>query len=120
MRWRLRMRSIRGQLLALFAVLLLAGAAVLVLDEIAQYRARQSLESLQAESLGRLRALKAVDDGYKLGVVDVTFKVRNYLLDWDDGVVALDRARASIDDNWRKLRAMPHLPRQEALVLEAE
>src|SRR5690606_6077169 len=103
----------------LFAMLLLAGAAVLVLDEVAQFRARQSLQSLQAESLGRLRALKAVDDGYKLGVVDVTFKVRNYLLDWDDGVVALDRARASIDDNWRKLRAMPHLPRQEALVLEA-
>src|SRR5690606_28935143 len=119
MRWRLRMRSIRGQLLALFAVLLLAGAAVLVLDEVAQYRARQSLESLQAESLGRLRALKAVDDGYKLGVVDVTFKVRNYLLDWDDGVAALDRARESIDANWRKLRDMPHLPRQEALVLEA-
>ena len=119
MRWRLRMRSIRGQLLALFAVLLLAGAAVLVLDEVAQYRARQSLESLQAESLGRLRALKAVDDGYKLGVVDVTFKVRNDLLDWDDGVAALDRARESIDANWRKLRDMPHLPRQEALVLEA-
>src|SRR5690606_23798300 len=117
MRWHLPMRSIRGQLLALFGVLLLAGAAVLVLDEVAQYRARQSLESLQAESLGRLRALKAVDDGYKLGVVDVTFKVRNDLLDWNDGVAALDRARESIDDNWRKPRAMPHPPRHGALVL---
>ena len=119
MRWRLPLRSIRGQLLALFGVLLLAGAAVLVLDEVAQYRARQSLESLQSGSLGRLRALKAVDDGYSLGVVDVTFKVRNYLLDWDQGVVVLDRARTSIDRNWQLLRAMPHRPEQEALFLEA-
>ncbi|MDQ2701635.1 MAG: ATP-binding protein [Pseudomonadota bacterium] len=119
MSWRLSSRSIRGQLLALFGVLLLAGAAVLVLDEVAQYRARQSLESLQSDALGRLRALKAVDDGYSLGVVDVTFKVRNYLLGWDQGVAVLDRARASVDSNWQALREMPHRPQQEALFLEA-
>ncbi len=54
--------SIRRQLLALFGLLLLAGTTVLVIDEIAQYRARQSLQSLRDHSLGRLRALKAVHD----------------------------------------------------------
>jgi len=39
--------SIRRQLLALFGLLLLAGTTVLVIDEIAQYRARQSLQSLR-------------------------------------------------------------------------
>ena len=48
----------RQQLLLLFALLLAAATTVLVLDEYAQYRARQSLESLQVESLGRVRALK--------------------------------------------------------------
>jgi signal transduction histidine kinase/CheY-like chemotaxis protein/HPt (histidine-containing phosphotransfer) domain-containing protein len=118
-RLKLPRHHIRGQLLALFAVLLLAGASVLVLDEVAQYRARQSLESLQEHSLGRLRALKGVADGYTLGVVDTTFKVRNYLIDWPDGVAALDRAQASIDRNWQALQAMPHGGGQHALFLQA-
>ncbi len=119
MRLRLPKSSIRRQLLALFGVLLLAGATVLVLDEVAQYRARQSLESLQEHSLGRLRALKGVADGYTLGVVDTTFKVRNHLIDWPDGVAALDRARVSIDRNWQALQAMPHGGGQHALFLQA-
>jgi signal transduction histidine kinase/CheY-like chemotaxis protein/HPt (histidine-containing phosphotransfer) domain-containing protein len=106
-------------LLALFGVLLLAGATVLLLDELAQNRARQSLESLQANSLGRLRALKGVADGYTLGVVDTTFKVRNYLIDWPDGVVALDRAQVSIERNWQALQAMPHEGRQHQLFAQA-
>ena len=47
MRVRLRHLSMRRQLVLLFSVLLAAAATVLVLDEVAQYRARQSLEALQ-------------------------------------------------------------------------
>ena len=86
--------SLRRHLLALFVMLLLAGATVLVLDEYAQYRARQSLEALQSHSLGRLRALKAVSDGYNAGVVDTTIKVRNDLMGWEEGLAALDGANA--------------------------
>ncbi|RFP61475.1 response regulator [Luteimonas weifangensis] len=102
-------------MLALFGLLLLAGAAVLLLDEIAQHRARQSLRALETQSLGRLHALKAVADGYSLGVVDTTFKVRNYLIDWPDGVAALDRAHAAIQRHWRELEAMPRTPAQQRL-----
>ena len=42
-------------------------------------RAR-SLEQMQDNSLQRLRALKAVSDGYGLDVVDTTFRVRNDLM----------------------------------------
>src|SRR5690606_22526798 len=86
--------SLRRHILALFAMLLLAGTTVLVVDEYAQYRARQSLEALNAHSLGRLRALKAVSDGYNLGVVNTTFKVRNDLIGWEEGIAALDEAPA--------------------------
>ena len=119
MQLRLPKRSIRRQLLALFAVLMLSGATVLVLDEIAQYRARQALESLQEHALGRLRALKAVSDGYAVGVVDTTFKVRNDLAGWPQGLQALDRARASIDHNWQLLEAMPYPGAQRVLFARA-
>jgi signal transduction histidine kinase/DNA-binding NarL/FixJ family response regulator len=108
--------SLRRHLLALFAMLLLAGATVLVVDEYAQYRARRSLQELQAHSLGRLRALKAVSDGYNLGVVDTTFKVRNDLIGWDEGIAALDAAQARTERNWQRLRAMPHVPMQHPLL----
>ena len=57
-------QSIRRQLLALFAFLLGCGATVIVIDEYAQYQARQSLERLQERPLERMRALKAVSEGH--------------------------------------------------------
>ena len=115
MGFRLSNQSIRRQLLALFGLLLLTGAAVLVIDEVAQYQARQSLQRLQDDSLGRLRALKAVADGYSLGVVDTTSKVRNKLIDWDRGLAVLDDTQSSIARNWQALQAMPRSPAQETL-----
>ncbi|WP_152597955.1 sensor histidine kinase [Novilysobacter arseniciresistens] len=118
--WRARLRrlSIRHQLWALFGLFLLAGATVLVIDEIAQYRARQSLLALKDDSLLRMRRLKAVSDAYGLAVVDTTFRVRNALIGWDEGVAAVDEARAGIDREWRALAAMPRSGDQQRLFAE--
>ena len=118
LRERLGRLSIRHQLWALFGLLLLTGAAVLVIDEIAQYRARQSLLALRDDSLVRMRRIKAVSDAYGLDVVDTTFRVRNYLIPWRQGVATVDAARARIDREWRGLAAMPRNPRQAALFAE--
>src|SRR5678815_2472937 len=107
--------TIRRQLWALFGLLLLTGATVLVIDEIAQYHARQSLQTLKDQSLGRLRRLKAVSDGSGLAMVDTTFRVRNYLIDWDAGLAMLDGARANIDRNWEALEPLPRTPAQQQL-----
>lgn len=112
-------RSIRRQLLALFVFLLCCGALVIVIDEYAQYQARQSLENLRARPLERMRALRAVSDGYSRGIVDTTFKVRNDLLAWDEGVRAVDAAREAIAREWAHLEAMPHAGGQEALFAQA-
>jgi signal transduction histidine kinase/CheY-like chemotaxis protein/HPt (histidine-containing phosphotransfer) domain-containing protein/CHASE3 domain sensor protein len=112
---RLQAMTIRRQLWTLFGLLLLTGACVLVIDEIAQYHQRQSLQSLKDESLGRLRRLKEVSDGYGLDMVDTTFRVRNYLIDWNAGLAKLDAARASIDRNWHELEALPRTPEQQQL-----
>lgn len=116
-RWQARLRrlSLRHQLWALFGLFLLAGATVLVIDEIAQYRARQSLLDLKDDSLQRMRRLKAVSDAYGLTVVDTTFRVRNALIGWDDGLAAVERARQAIDRDWRALAAMPRSGEQQRL-----
>ncbi|HEY0502404.1 MAG TPA: ATP-binding protein [Lysobacter sp.] len=108
MRGPLAKLGIRHQLWALFGLFLLTGATVLVVDEIAQYRARQSLLALRGESLLGLRELKTVSDAYGLDVVDTTFRVRNYLISWSEGVAVLDAARRRIDSSWVTLE---HLPR---------
>jgi len=119
--WHARIRerfvhlSIRHQLWALFGLFLLAGFSVLVIDEIAQYRARASLLELKDDSLVRMRRLKAVSDGYGLGVVDTTFRVRNGLQSWADGVSTLDATRERIDRHWNALQAMPRAPAQQQL-----
>ena len=47
--------GIRHQLWILFGLFLLTGATVLVVDEIGQYQARQSLLALRGQSLLALR-----------------------------------------------------------------
>ena len=112
---RLPTLSIRHQLWALFGLFLLTGAAVITIDEVAQYRARQSLLSLNNDSLQRLRRIKRVSDGYGLDIVDTTFRTRNYLITWDQGVAVVDAARGRIDANWAELAPMPRSPQQRAL-----
>src|SRR5690606_19105128 len=107
--------GIRRQLWGLFVLLLLAGATVLVLDEVAQSRARDTLMSLQDDALQRMRRLKAVSDAYGLDVVDTTFRARNTLITWNEGVAVIDAVRASIDSNWEALAVMPRNPRQQQL-----
>ncbi|MGQ4660841.1 ATP-binding protein [Lysobacter sp. F6437] len=112
---RLSSLSIRHQLWALFGLFLLAGMTVLVIDEIAQHQARQSLLALKDDSLQRMRRLKAVSDGYGLVVVDTTFRVRNGLLPWDEGVSTIDAARERVERNWTALSAMARAPAQQRL-----
>ncbi|TWI13496.1 ATP-binding protein [Aerolutibacter ruishenii] len=108
--------SLRHQLWALFALFLSTGVAVLVIDEVAQYRARQSLLLLKDDTLRRMAILKRVSDAYGLDVVDTTFRVRNNLIPWRQGVATLDAARTRIDSEWARLAALPHDPHEQVLL----
>lgn len=105
--------SIRRQLWALFGLLLLTGATVLVIDEVAQYRARESLLTLRDDSLRGLRRIKMVSDAYGLDVVDTTFRVRNDLVPWREGVATVDEARRRIDESWAVLAQLPRTPEED-------
>jgi signal transduction histidine kinase/CheY-like chemotaxis protein/HPt (histidine-containing phosphotransfer) domain-containing protein len=111
--------GIRHQLWALFGLFLLTGASVLVIDEFAQQRSRASLEQMKDQSLQRMRLLNAVSEGYAVGVVDTTFKARNYLITWHEGVARVDAARAAIDASWKRLEGLPRTPEQGALFDQA-
>lgn len=115
----MRLRSfslgMRHQLWGLFGLLLFAGATVLVIDEMLQMDTRTSLEQMRDNSLRRLRALKAVSDGYGLDVVDTTFRVRNNLMTWEKGVQTLDAAQDKIDRSWVALKTMPRSGEQQVL-----
>jgi len=112
--------GIRQQLWLLFGLFLLTGGTVLVLDEIAQYQARQSLLALRGQSLLGLRELKSVSDAYGLDVVDTTFRTRNYLITWEEAVATLDNARVRIDRSWSVLARVPHTPEEQTHFRAAE
>lgn len=105
--------GIRHQLWALFGLFLLTGATVLVVDEIAQHRARESLLALRGESLLALHELKRVSDAYGLDVVDTAFRTRNGLIAWEEGVGTIDAARTRIDRGWDILRRLPRSAEEE-------
>ena len=115
MRLRTFSLGMRHQLWGLFGLLLLAGATVLIIDEMLQSYTRVSLEQMRDNSLHRLRHLKAVSDGYGLDVVDTTFRVRNNLMTWERGVATIDAAQDKIDRSWEALQTMPRSPEQQAL-----
>src|SRR5688572_13998035 len=107
--------GIRVQLLGLFGLLLATGAGVLVLDEVERRRNQQALTELKDHSLASLRRIKAVSDAYGLDIVDTTFRVRNYLIGWEEGVLVVDNARMRIREHWAALERMRRTPEQEAL-----
>lgn len=95
--------SIRQQLLGLFGLLLMTGATVLVLDTVNERATLATMDQLRTDSLAGLRYVKNISDAYGLDVVDTTFRVRNNLMGWEQGVEVLDRATERIQNDWDKL-----------------
>jgi PAS domain S-box-containing protein len=108
--------SIRRQLLGLFALLVLASTIVLILDEWQRRDNAEALRQMKEQSLGSFRLIKSVSDAYGLDYVDTTFRVRNYLISWDDGVRVVDDARARIDRDWRELSRIPGNQNERELI----
>ena len=110
--------AIRLQLLGLLGLLMLAGASELVLDEIERHQHQQALTALGDETLVSLSRPQAVSDGYGLDDIGTVFRVRNNLMDWDDGVAAIDKTRQRIDSEWKALAQLPRTPDEAALLAD--
>ena len=66
--------------------------------------------------MGRIRRL---GDAYAQDVVDTTFRTRNHLLDWDEGLAVVTTARASAAQEWHALQALPLEGEDKALLEQA-
>ncbi len=111
--------SIRHQLLAVFGLLLVTLAGLLVLDEISQARTRASLDQLKGNSLEGLRRMMAVSDVYGIDVIDTVFKVRNDLMSWDQAQRVVERAVLRVELHWKDLLVLDRSPEQQTLFAEA-
>lgn len=112
--------SIRQQLLGLFGLMLIASIGVLLLDEWERRNNTDALRQLKDESLNSLRRIKAVSDAYGLDYVDTTFRVRNDLMSWEEGVQVIDGAKLRIDAHWRTLSAEPQSTEQKELIAQID
>ena len=111
--------GIRHQLLGLFGLFLVTGALVLVLDEIGQHYARQSLVGMRDDVLTGMRRIRRLSDAYSQDLVNTTFRTRNYLIGWDEGLKALDRAKATTETEWAALQQDELSPEDRALLDQA-
>ena len=77
--------------------------------------ARTCCDSCATNRSPSLRRIKAVSDAYGLDTVDTTFRVRNDLMSWEEGVQVSTTRAMRIDAHWRALEAAPQDPQQRAL-----
>jgi two-component system, NarL family, sensor histidine kinase EvgS len=111
--------SLRLQLLIVFSLLVAGGVSLLLLDEVSQYRTRQTQEQLMDRSLSGLRRLMAVSDAYGAEIVDAVWKVATDRMGTQQGLSIVDSASARIDLHWRELAALPTTPEQTQLFAQA-
>ncbi len=108
--------SIRKQLLGVLGLMVFAFTGLLLLDEWERQKNTAALEQLKNDSLSSLRRIKAVSDAYGLDVVDTTFRVRNSLISWEEGVQTIDSANMRIQEHWSELLQLKQSEEQAVLV----
>jgi len=112
--------SIKGQLLAVLAVL----GVTLFLTNVAawwgQTRASASLETIYNDRVVPLRDLKDISDAYAVSIVDATHKVRSREFSWLEGAQAVSSASTRIDKLWRRYTATFLTEEESRLVSEAQ
>ncbi len=111
--------GIRHQLLGLFGLFLFTGALVLVLDEVGQHYAQQSLVRMRDDVLAGMRGIRGLSDVYGQDVVNTTFRARNHLIGWEQGLAEVDRARARASAGWEALQAAPLQGEDRSLLEQA-
>ncbi|WP_449446880.1 ATP-binding protein [Thermomonas brevis] len=119
MRLDLSRLGMRQQLLGLFGLFLLTGLLVLVLDEVDQYRSRQLMVAMRDDMETGIHRFRRLSEAYRRGVVDNTFRTRNYLVGWDEALATLERAQAETEAEWTSVRVDQYDGEDRALLEQA-
>src|SRR5690606_36962578 len=94
------------QLLGLFGLFLVTGALVLVIDGVSQFASQRAMAAMKDDVLAGMGHIRRLSDAYLNGVVDTSFRTRNYLVDWDEALARVDAAGAASEREWDALQAM--------------
>src|SRR6185312_12114936 len=97
-----------------------AGASVIVLDEIYQRAHEATLTRLYDNALGGQSEVKALTDAYGIDIIGLTFKVRNGLMGWNAALQSLDADRARIAQAIDALHAEALPSRQHELLVRID
>lgn len=119
MRLDLTRLGIRHQLLGLFGLFLLTGALVVTMDEVEQHYAQRSMEAMRDDVLVGMRRIRRLSDAYGTEMVGVTFRTRNYLIDWEQAGQRIEQTQATVNQEWQALQAMPLDDESRALLEQA-
>ena len=111
--------SLRLQLILVFSLLLACGLAMLVVEEVGEYRGGQALESLKSRSLDGQRRLMAVFDAYGAELVDTVWKLANGQMGWAQAATTVDNASTRITLHWQVLEQLPRSAEQQLLFEQA-
>ncbi len=111
--------GIRQQLLGLFGLLLLTGVLVLALDVVGQHYSQQSLTRIKDEGLASMRGIRRLSDAYREGLVNTTLRARHGEIEWEDGLAKLERAQATTEREWVRLRKTRPALEDRALLEQA-
>ncbi|HEX7341049.1 MAG TPA: ATP-binding protein [Rhodanobacteraceae bacterium] len=110
-----RFWTVRRQFLSLFVVMLVAAVWVLALDASYQHQRTTTLGHLYHNALGGQTAVKTLADAYGISIIGTTFKVRNGLMTFQQGITKVDQARRQIDQAFAALDAEAMPARQHEL-----
>jgi two-component system, NarL family, sensor histidine kinase EvgS len=95
--------TIRTQLLGLLGLFLLSALIIFFFDEWDRQQSTQASHQLRDVSIHNIRVIKTISDTYGMEYVDTTFRVRNYLIGWKDGIRTVDNAKKIISTHWQAL-----------------
>ncbi|HRQ80120.1 MAG TPA: methyl-accepting chemotaxis protein [Azospirillaceae bacterium] len=113
-------RSIRGQLIGAFAVVMVL-MAMLGADGVSGLRAvNDSLREVYAGRVVPLQQLKQVSDDYAVFVVDASHKVRNGNFTWEQGLESVQSATKRIHETWDVYLAASLSPEEKRLAEQAK
>mgnify|MGYP003582220122 FL=1 len=112
--------GIRHQLLGLFGLFLITGALVLLLDQSGQYFMQRSMTAMQDDVLTGMHRIRKLSNAYEQGLIDTTFRTRNYLINWQQAESAINQAKANSETQWQALQAMPLDSEAAALLTQAQ
>ncbi|QPF74696.1 HAMP domain-containing protein [Roseateles sp. DAIF2] len=112
--------SIRGRLILMVAVLLTLLAASAALGIHNSRQASATLGGLYNDRVLPLQQLKAVSDGYAVGIVDAAHKTRDGAFSSAEGIKAVTEARAAIDKAWRAYTGTQLIEQEKALIAKGQ